>query len=128
MVAPGVLVTNARFVSGNQTIAMRNIAAVRSAVIVAKRFWTIVHAVVCGLLFLLALKLLADAAAIVSLPFFAVAGFLFIRSISAVAKCRDRYVVMVTTNAGESEALSSNNGLLIQNVEAAITKAIIARG
>lgn len=108
-----VLVTNARFVNGTQTFAMRNVSAVEKSC--ADPSWG--APIVFGLIGLFALSQLP----VVGIVILAVTG-------GWVYFMRTNFRVVLTASGSVQTALESRDEILIDQVIAALNKAIIERG
>lgn len=117
----GVTVTNARFVTADQTFAMRNVSAVKLTVQPARRMGGLIVGSILVLLGLPALVAGVWALGLVLAPLGGLLVWLALRK-------QDGYAVVVTTNGGDAQALQHTDRGLIERVVAAINQAIIARG
>lgn len=108
-----VLVTNARFVNGVQTFAMRNVSAVEKTS--AEPSWG--APIVFGLLGLFALSQVAIVGIVIIA---ATGGWVYYMS--------TKYRVILTASGSVQTALESRDEILINQVVAALNKAIIERG
>jgi len=103
----GLTVTTARFVTTEQTFALRNIASVKFDAKEIPRKSLRIIAAVCVLPCLLFPPLLI------------VPAFLF-----AISFMKSKYTITLLTNAGSEKALESSNKDLAQRVIAALNQAI----
>ena len=119
----GVTVTNARFVTAQQTFALANITSVRVDAQPRTTFQTLM------LLFFGLLGVLSSLLGVLSSwhsPFFGV-PILFLVSLGWRATV-PRYSLTIMTAGGEQSALQDRDQQKIQQVLAAVNEAIVARG
>lgn len=108
-----IVVTNARFISGQETYAIRNVTSVSSTRQPPKRGALVITA--------LAGLLLCTGAPFVGAPL--ASGALFL-----LWKARPTYHVVLRTAGGEANALESTDQALIQRVVDALNQAMVVRG
>jgi hypothetical protein len=118
----GVLVSTTRFVSLGKTYAMSNISSVGMSCITNKNRKKLqMYRIICGI------------AAIPSYfiaqlfgPLIAIAACIFLTM--DINKCKDTYIIKLTSISGETDELSSEDGEFIGSVVDAINNALIQRG
>lgn len=115
-----VLVTNTRFVRGNETFAMSGITSVKSFTEVPSKKGPIV-VIVIGALVFLALMQSNIGGALVGAVLVAL-GIWWLRRI------KDIHHVRLVTASSERDAMGSTDGAYINNVVTAINQAIVHRG
>ena len=123
----GVIVTNARFITGDQTFAMSGITSVKSSRQDPSRSGPIVSAII-GLLFI--------AAALPNVyqfqqatPGVAVIGIIIlVGAIIYAFGQKTEFSVLLTTASGEVKALASRDGEFIPRVVRALNDSIVYRG
>jgi hypothetical protein len=108
----GVIVTNSRFVSGNQTYAMSNITSVTSFENKPSYASNI-------FVFLIGLAALA---------IYPVVGLICFVAACVTINKKSSFHIMLSTSGGEVSALESNDKKYIEKVVVALNQAIIARG
>lgn len=113
----GLSVTNTRFVVNGQTYAMSNVTSVKQGMTPASKVGPIIL-IILGIMFMAA----GDAGALIF-------GLLLIAGgIAWWVKAKPTYSVMLSTSAGEAQALASKDQAYIQSVINALNQAIIHRG
>ncbi|HEX4693283.1 DUF6232 family protein [Sphingomonas sp.] len=115
--APGVKVTNARFIVDNQTYAMNGVTSVKTLTIPPSYGGAII-AILIGLVLLFA------GAAGVKVLGLAIAAF----GIFLIVKAKAEHVVVLHSASGEAQALKSTDGQHIHDVIAALNDALVHRG
>lgn len=109
-----VKVTNARFIVGGQTFAMKNITSVQADVTKPNRLWPI-------LLVVLGLFIWTKGSAPAGITFFA-AGLIIL------ATQRTKYHVTLRSAGGETKALTSQQHKYVADVVAALNESIVHGG
>jgi len=108
-----VKVTNARFITGNQTYAMSNVTSVKAFEETPKRFG--------GIVVLLIGLAIATSSPIVGLVVAAAAAYFLYQQ-------KTMYHVMLSTAGGETSALKTNQKEYLSKVVSALNEAIVHRG
>lgn len=108
-----VKVTNARFISGNQTYAMSNVTSVKAFEETPKRFG--------GIVVLLIGLVIAASSLVPGLVIAAAAAFYLYQQ-------KTMYHVMLATAGGETSALKTNQKEYLSKVVSALNEAIVYRG
>lgn len=108
-----VKVTNARFISGSQTYAMRNVTSVKAFEEAPKRLG--------GILLLLLGLVIAVSSPVIGLAIAAAAGYFLYQQ-------KTVYHVMLATAGGEVSALKTHQLEYLNKVVRALNDAIVARG
>jgi len=108
-----VKVTSSQFMVGTQTFTMRSIASVRALKVGPERYWPIALITIGIILFLGS----------------AIFGFIIVGAgILWLVMQKTVFHVMLTTEEGESSALSSHGREHVDKVVQALNDAIVARG
>ena len=115
--ANGLTVTNSRFVVNGQTYAMSNVTSVKQGVTPASKVGPIIMIIV-GIMFMTGGE---AGPLLIGLAF--IAG-----GIAWWIKAKPTYSVMLSTSAGEAQALASKDRAYIESVISALNQAIIHRG
>lgn len=115
--APGVKVTNARFVVNNQTYAMNGVTSVKS-VVIPPSYGGAIIAIIVGLVLLVAG---AAGMKVLGLAIAAVGVFL-------IVKAKAEHIVVLHSASGEAQALKSTDGQHIGDVINALNDALVHRG
>lgn len=113
----GLTVTNSRFVVNGQTYAMSNVTSVKQGMTPASKVGPIVL-IVIGIIFLMG----GDTGAVI-IGLAAIGGGIFWWT-----KAKPTFSVMLSTSAGEAQALASTDRAYIDSVISALNQAIIHRG
>lgn len=108
-----VTVTNARFINGGQTYAMRNVTSVKSEK-TRPSIWGGLLVIFVGLI------------AVGFNPL--ISGLIVAAGVAYLVLRRTTYHVMLATSGGEVSALNSRDKLVIDLVVAAVNEAIVQRG
>lgn len=111
-----VMVTNARFVVGDQTYAMSNVTSVKSGEIPGSQ--TIPMLIALSAVLFFGLGTVGIIFAIVILGIALYAG----------SKVKPTYTVILNTSAGENKALSSPDEGYVRSIIRALNDAIVSRG
>ncbi|MCK0069133.1 DUF6232 family protein [Kordiimonas laminariae] len=108
-----VSVSNSRFIVSGQTYAMSNVTSVKTGTNVDPK----------------APKILIIIIGLITTAFSAVIGLILIAvGIAILMSSKDSYSVILSTAAGENQALTSDDKNHIEKVVAALNEAIISRG
>lgn len=125
--APGIKVTNARFIVNRQTYAMASVnsVTVRSTDLTPKKNGPVILCLMGIVAFFLGLKTIKESMQMtLSGAGMIAVGVAWFRSI----KPKYEYKLILTTSSGETTALTSNSEADIRVVEAALNNSIIHRG
>ena len=117
----GVIVTNARFITGEQTFAMSGITSVKSSRRDPSRTGPILWGAL-GISVMVGGQQLSEEPALIAGLVILVGSILYLLSL------RSDYTVQLTTASGEVTALASRDGSYITKVVSALNDAIVHRG
>jgi type IV secretory pathway VirB2 component (pilin) len=110
-----VSVSNSRFIVDGQTYAMSNVTSVKTGLEKAKKGAGIIIAII-GLVILF------------GVPSYLWGIIITIVGVLAFLAAKDKYSVILSTSAGENQALISEDKSYIESVVAALNESIVSRG